>query len=130
MKKILKISLNLTFFLIAFALIGCGSSDNEISFETLPKYPGAEKGEKMEKSLFGMVGGKMAAYSTTDGYYEVVQFYTDTLRHWEPELTSQESSLGEQTAFVLKKNKGLVSVAIQELDDEGKVNITFMSVSR
>jgi hypothetical protein len=41
---------------------------------------------------------------------------------------SHTSELGRQTAISIPQKRGMVSVAIQEFIEEGKVNITLMAV--
>ena len=75
-----------------------------------------------------MPGGELVQYTTTDGFDEVVKFYTDALGKHKPDVMSHRSELGRQTAFSIPKKKGMISVAVQEFTEEGAVNITFMAV--
>jgi len=108
---------------------GCGSGGDELSLQDIPRYPNATEGESMAKSSpGGMVGGKLVQFSTTDSFDDVVDFYTDALNKYDPQIMSHTSGLGRQTAISISQKKGMISIAIQELSSEGKVNITFMAV--
>ena len=109
---------------------GCGNSKGEgPTMQDIPRYPNASEGESMEQSgPAGLVGGKLAQFTTTDSFDEVVDFYTDALNKYDPELLSHTSELGRQTAISIQRKKGMISLAIQEFTEEGKVNITFMAV--
>ena len=119
---------------ILFALLmgistGCGSGEEELSLQDIPRYPNAAEGESMAKSSpGGVVSGKLKQFSTTDSFDDVVDFYTDALNKYDPEIMSHTSGLGRQTAISISQKKGMISIAIQELSSEGKVNITFMAV--
>ena len=120
---------------VALALLihgatGCGSSSGDgPSLQDIPRYPNATETESMEHSSpGGFVGGKLTQFTTTDSFDEVVDFYTDALNKYNPELLSHTSELGRQTALSIKRKKGMISVAIQEFTEEGKVNITLMAV--
>jgi hypothetical protein len=119
---------------IAFAMLisiptGCGSSGGGLSLEDLPLYPYATEGESMEQSgPGGFMGGQLAQFTTTDPFDEVLDFYTDALNMYDPQLISHTSDLGRQTAISIPKKNGMISVSIQEFTEEEKVNITFMVV--
>lgn len=124
-------------FVVAFALFiyiptGCGnSSDKGPSLQDIPLYPDATEGETMEQSIpGGIVGGKLAQFTTTDSFDEVVDFYTVALNKYDPQFLSHTSELGRQTAISIPKKAGMISVAIQEFNEEEKVNITLMEVGR
>jgi len=121
----------LSILIISFA-IGCGGSGNSgPMLEDIPVYPNSTEGETMEKALpGGILGGKLAQYTTDDPFDDVVDFYTTALAPYNPELMSHTSDLGRQTVISIKKNKGMLSVTIQEFEEEGTVNITFMSVGK
>ena len=108
--------------------IGCGGSGGDgPSLQDIPRYPGATKGESMEgSSPGGMVHGNLAQFTTTDPFDQVLEFYTDALREYDPELMSRRSELGRQAALSIPRGNGVVSVAIQEFSEQGKVNITLM----
>jgi hypothetical protein len=121
--------------MIAIALLislptGCGFFGGDgPSLENIPLYPNATEGESMEQSVpGGFLGGKLAQYTTTDSFDEVMEYYTDALSHFESELISHTSELGRQAAFSIPQDKGIISVAIQEFTEEGQVNITLMAV--
>ena len=121
--------------MIAFVLLisiptGCGSSGGGgPSLQDIPRYPNAIEGESMEQSgPFGMMGGKLVQFTTTDPFDEVVDFYSDALYKYDTEFMSHTSDLGRQTAISIPQKSGMISVAIQEFTEEGKVNITFMAV--
>lgn len=83
----------------------------------------------MEKSTAaGMMKGSLAQFTTTDPFDRVVDFYTDALNKYNPQVMSNESDLGRQTALSISQKKGVLSVAIQEFAAQGRVNITFMAV--
>ena len=108
----------------------CGNSGgNGLSLQDIPRYPNAIEGESMEQSgPFGMMGGKLVQFTTTDPFDEVVDFYSDALYKYDTEFMSHTSDLGRQTAISIPQKSGMISVAIQEFTGEGKVNITFMAV--
>jgi hypothetical protein len=108
---------------------GCGSSGGGPSLEDIPLYPYATEAESVQQSgAGGFMGGKLAQFTTTDPFDEVMDFYTDALNKYKPQFMSHESALGRQTAISIPKKNGMISVAIQELTDEEIVNITFMAV--
>jgi hypothetical protein len=111
-------------------LTSCGSSGGDGPFlHDIPLYPNSTDGESMEQSGPGGFGsGKLAQYTTFDSFDEVVNFYTEALNAFSPKSMSHTSELGRQTALSIPKKKGMLSVAIQELTEEEKVNITFMEV--
>ena len=120
---------------VAFALLisiptGCGNSGSDgPTLQDIPRYPNATEGETMEQSSpAGFVGGKLSQFTTTDSFDEVVDFYTDALNKYDPEFLSHTSELGRQTAISIQRKNGMISVAIQEFTEEGKVNITLMAV--
>lgn len=83
----------------------------------------------MEKSIpGGLMGGKLAQFTTTDSFDDVMIFYSKALAGHKPKYMSHTSELGRQTAISIKQRKGMISVAVQEFTEEGKVNITFMAV--
>ena len=109
---------------------GCGNSNGKgPSLKDIPRYPNAIAGESMEQSIpGGLLGGKLVQFTTADSFDEVVDFYTDALNKYDPEFLSHTSELGRQTAISLPQKNGMISVAIQEFTEEGKVNITLMAV--
>jgi hypothetical protein len=111
---------------------GCGGSDgNGLSLRDIPPYPNASEGESMEQtSPGGLVGGGVSQFTTTDSFDQVLGFYTDALSSYQPESLSHTSELGRQAALTVTRENGLISVVIQEFTEEGKVNITFMSLGR
>ena len=128
-----KIPATLT-IVIAIALMtsiptGCGSSGGGLSLEDLPLYPYATEGESMEQSgPGGFMSGKLAQFTTTDSFDEVIDFYSDALNKYNPQFMDHTSDLGRQTAISIPKKNGMISVAIQEFTEEERVNITFMAV--
>ena len=115
---------------ILMICVGC-SSDIDTALEDIPLYPGASAGESMQQSVpGGFMGGALQQYSTPDTFEDVVDFYTDALRQHSTEIINHESELGRQTAFSIKQEKRITTVAIQEFNEEGMVNITFMAVGK
>lgn len=109
---------------------GC-SSDIDTAIEDIPLYPGATAGESMKQSIpGGFMGGALEQYSTNDPFEEVVDYYTSALIQYNTELISHESELGRQTAISIKQEKRITTVAIQEFNEEGVVNITLMAVGK
>ena len=83
----------------------------------------------MEQSVpGGFMGGKLVQFTTTDSFDTVMDFYTDALGPYNPELLSHTSELGRQIAISIPKKNGIVSVAIQEFTEEAVVNITFSEI--
>ena len=74
------------------------------------------------------MSGSLLQLTTTDSFDQVLDFYTDALGQYDPEFMSHTSELGRQTAISIPQKNGMVSVAIQEFIEEGKVNITLMAV--
>jgi len=119
------------FTLLINITTGCGSSGGGPSLEDIPLYPYASEGESMAQSGpggFGFMGGKIAQFTTSDRFDEVMDFYTNILNKYNPQLMSHTSELGRQTAISIPKKNGMISVTIQELAEEEIVNITFMAV--
>jgi len=111
---------------------GCGGSSEEaLTLEDIPIYPGAVEGESMEHSSpGGIVGANMIQYSSSDSFDDIEEFYSDALDIYDPDMMSHTSELGRQTAFSIPQDKGMISVSIQEFTEEETVNITFMKVGR
>jgi hypothetical protein len=119
----------IAFMLLITIATGCGSSGGGPSLGDLPLYPYATEGESMEQSgPGGFMGGKLAQFTTTDPFDEVMDFYTDALNKYNPQFISNTSELGRQTAISIPKKNGMISIAIQEFTEEEIVNITFMAV--
>ena len=117
------------FVLLISITTGCGSSGGGPSLEDLPLYPYATEGESMEQSgSGGFMAGKLAQFTTTDSFDEVIDFYSDALNMYNPQFMDHTSELGRQTAISILKKNGMISVAIQEFTEEEIVNITFMAV--
>ena len=115
--------------LVVIATGGGCSSGIESALQDIPRYPGATAGESMEHSLpGGFLGGALEQFTTTDPFEEVLDFYTDALYQYDTEFMNHESELGRQTAISIPQKKGMITVAIQEFTEEGKVNITLMAV--
>ena len=81
-----------------------------------------------QSSPGGMVHGNLAQFTTTDSFDQVLEFYTNALREYDPEFMSHTSELGRQAALSIRRENGILSVAIQEFSEEGTVNITLMAV--
>ncbi len=111
---------------------GCeNSSVGGLSLRDIPLYPGATEGQSMaQSSPFGIVGGELKQFTTTDSYDEVLEFYSDALSGFSPEFLSHKSELGRQTGISIPRKNGMITVAVQEFIGEEAVNITFMSVGR
>jgi len=120
------------FVLIFLLLTSCGKTDEGgLALEDLPRYPGATHVESMEQSVpGGLMGGKLEQYTTADSYDDVLQFYVEALSEFDPETSSFESELGQQTAISLPRENGTLTVAVQAFQEEGTVSITFMSLGR
>jgi hypothetical protein len=80
------LALAIAFVLLISVPTGCGSSGGGgPSLQHIPRYPNATAGESMEQSSpFGMVGGKLEQFTTTDSFDEVVDFYSDALNKYNP----------------------------------------------
>lgn len=116
--------------LLTFILYACGSPQQAgPALQDLPIYPNASKGESMQASMLGMMGGSLAQYSTTDSFDEVLSFYNESLASHNPEVMSHSTELGRQAALSIRKENGMVTVSIQEFTEEGTVAITLMEVS-
>jgi hypothetical protein len=76
----------------------------------------------------GVVSGQLEQFITTDAFDDVVDFYTDALHQYDPEILSHTSELGRQTVFTIQLKKEMISVAIQEFTEEEQVDITLMAV--
>lgn len=116
--------------LVLAMCFGC-SSNIDSALQEIPIYPGAIESESMKQSIpGGFMGGALKQYSTTDPFDMVVEYYTDALNQSDTEFMNHESELGRQTAISLKQKKRITTVAIQEFNEEGMVNITFMAVGK
>jgi hypothetical protein len=122
--------LALALSLLVHVCMGCGSSGGEgPSLQDIPRYPNATPGESMAgSSPGGMVSGNLAQFRTTDSFDQVLDFYTEALREYDPQLLSNRSELGRQSAFSIRQKSGMTTVVIQEFVEEGSVNITLMAV--
>ncbi|MFC1488517.1 hypothetical protein ACFL6B_01580 [Thermodesulfobacteriota bacterium] len=129
-KKHGTLALVVAFVLLVNIPMGCGNSNSKgLSMQDVPRYPNATEVESMEQSsLGGLVGGKLAQFTTTDSFDEVLDFYADALNKYNPEHMSHTSELGRQTAISIPQKNGMISIAIQEFTEEEKVNITLMAV--
>ena len=116
-------------FLISLPL-GCGDSGgSKLSLQDIPRYPDATEGETITQSAAGgTVSGKLLQFTSTDPFDKVLDFYTDAMNQYDLKVSSQESEFGRQTALTVLQKGGMITIAIQEFVDEGKVNITFMTV--
>lgn len=124
-----KLVIILALAMLTTLFIGCGgSADSGPALKDIPRYPDTTEGESMEQSGFAGMVGNFSQFTTTNDYEDVVDFYDDALQKYEPKVMSHTSELGRQTAFSMPRKTGMVSVAIQEFTEEGKVNITFMGV--
>ena len=124
----LRLALVLT--LMIHSSTGCGSAGGEgPSLRDIPLYPNAIEGESMGgSSPGGVVSGNLAQYTTSDSFDQVLDFYTDALSEYDPQLLSHASELGRQAAFSIRQKNGTLTVVIQEFTEEGSVNITLMAV--
>ncbi len=121
--------LSVTILLFVYFISGCGNSKKELSFKAIPQYPASTPEQSMEGSGFaGMVGGELKQFSTTDPFNAVVEFYSGELDKYNPETISHTSELGRQTAITIKQEKKVITIAIQEHKEEGRVMITHMAV--
>ena len=112
-------------------LYSCSSDEaSGPSINDIPVYPNSKKGESMQHSMFGMIGGALQQYSTTDGFKRVLGFYESELALYNPDVMTHHLEHGRQSAITIEKDDGALTVAIQEYKDEGQVMITFMEVSK
>ena len=117
--------------LLLLTLSGCGGSDSgpAPSLNDIPQYPNAAESESMQQSaLGGMINGEVRQLMTTDKYDDVLSFYTDALSDSAPEVIADKSPMGQQTAFAIMREDGIISVTIQEFKKENQVAITLMSI--
>lgn len=125
-----KLTMVILLAMLAGISTGCSSSTGP-SLENIPHYPNAIKGEAMEMSgPGGFMGANIVQMTTTDSFDKVVDFYTHALREYKTGILSNTTELGRATAFSIEQKKGVISVAIQEFNKEGKVNITLMAAGR
>lgn len=114
--------------LIALLLGGCGEPSVGPSTAAISRYPGATLGETLEASApFGLFGGHLEQYTTRDSYEDVLAFYRESLRSYDPEVVTHETPQGRQTALSIDVEGGGITVAIQEFREEDAVNITLMA---
>ena len=105
----------MTFCLLACFLAGCGNSKKELSFQDIPNYPASTPEQHMEgPGIAGMPGGELIQLSTTDPFDTVVEFYSDELGQYQPEILSHTSGLGRQTALTIQQENKVITVTIQE----------------
>ena len=129
-KRLRKTIARIIMFSLLICITSCGSSDSDKpSLQDIPRYPNSTEGESMEQSLpGGLMGGKLVQFTTNDPFDEVVNFYTDALKAYEPNFLSHKSDLGRQTTISIPQKNGMISIAIQEFTEENAVNITLMAV--
>ncbi len=118
-----------TILILLCLILSCGGSKKKLSFGDIPHYPASAPGQSMDGSSFGgMVGGELTQLFTSDPFDAVVEFYSDELDKYNPEIISHATELGRQTAITIKQEKKVITVAIQEHSEEKKVVITHMIV--
>ena len=126
--KILFYSLILIFNTL---LISCSSDESDRpTINDIPPYPNSVKGESMQQSMFGVVGGSLQQYSSDDDFKQIFTFYKTELAQYAPEVMTHNLEIGRQSAISIEKENGGITIAIQEYKGEGKVMITFMEVSK
>ena len=115
---------------LLLTLSACGNSGSKgPSMNDIPTYPNARVGESLEQHFpGGMMGGMLQQYTTSDAYEDVLAFYEEALSGYATEVMQQPSELGRQVAISIRREKGVITVAIQEFTAEGLVNITLMEV--
>jgi flagellar basal body-associated protein FliL len=111
-------------FIILFMIAGCNKDESEEV--RIPDYPGA-----VEDQSYNM--GDMARVKrllTSDSYEAVLSFYKEELKQYDPEIRSYVLEDSRQTELnVVKEEKRVISVVVQEFEGEDKVAIVHMGVS-
>lgn len=107
-------------------LSSCGKAEKSSvsSRPAIPPYPNAIHDQSIEKK--GM--GQLERVYTHDSFYEVVQFYSEKLEQYDPNSVSHTSELGRQMAITFEKEGRTISVAIQGMEEENMVFVTYMTV--
>lgn len=123
-RKMLAITVALSVFVIA----GCAKSGvDEQLVQDIPRYPNAQETESMGQSfLGGMMSANLAQYTTTDSFDEVVGFYSKALTEFETEVSTYSTEQGRQIAIDVAREKGELTIAVQEFPQDKKVSITLM----
>jgi hypothetical protein len=110
--------------IILFMLAGCNKGGLEDV--RLPHYPGA-----VEDQSYNMGGmAQVKRLLTSDSYEEVLSFYKEELKQYDPEIQSYVLEDSRQTRIdVVNEEKRVISVVVQEFEGEDKVAIVFMGIS-
>ncbi|MFO7559087.1 MAG: hypothetical protein R6X10_09680 [Desulfobacterales bacterium] len=126
MKSFINAAISILF--LTGIILSCESSKTELSFQDIPHYPASIPEQHMEGSGFSETAGEeLKLLSTTDPFKTVVAFYTDELNQYNPEVISQASEPGRQTAITVKQGTKVLTVVIKEHGKEGRVVITHMA---
>ena len=119
----------MSIYFLVCCIGGCGNTKKELSFQDIPNYPASTPEQNMEgPGIAGMPGGELIQLSTADPFDTVVEFYSDELRRYKPEILSHTSGLGRQTAMTIQQANKVITVTIQDHGDEDRVVITHMGV--
>ncbi len=116
--------------LLLVFLAGCGSSSDEgLRLKDIPHYPNSTQQESMAQSNpWGGLSASLVQLTTTDTHDDVMSFYTAALSQYETEVVTHDTGDGRQTAISIPQKNGTITVAIQEFQRHGPVNITLMRV--
>jgi hypothetical protein len=110
-------------FLFPLTLGGCSQSN---ALEEIVEYPGAIEDQEHEAKLLGVSLAKVKRVVTEDSYDKVLEYYSDVLEPYNPDVISHDLEDGRQTAITITGNNSL-TIAIQEFKKEGKTSITYMN---
>lgn len=110
--------------LLSFVVAGCSKADESEQLR-IPGYPNA-----VHDQTHGMEGvAKVTRLITSDSFDEVLAFYTEQLKEYNPEITPYELEGGRQTAIkVSDRKKREITVVVQEFIKEEKVAIVYMGI--
>lgn len=111
------------------SLLTAGCTKDPSDQIIIPIYPGAEADEEYNMKGLGVSLGMVKRVVTSDSYEDVLAYYVEKLKQYNPEILSHEQEDIRQTAFtVIENEKGSKTVAVQEFKEEGVVAITYMRV--
>ncbi len=125
-----KISTSILLGWLILMLSACGgTSGPELTLSDIPIFPDAKEAASMLPTDMAGMKGNLKQYSSSASYDDVVNFYINALQTYQTHVVGHTSELGRQAAISIRKAKGGLSVAIQELAAENTVHITLMEVT-
>jgi hypothetical protein len=112
--------------LLSFLSAGCSNKEETVQI-TVPQYPGATEDQEHDAKIMGMSLGKIKRLITDDSYEDVLAYYEEKLKDYNPEVVTYDLEDGRQTAMTIAESENFViTLAIQEFEEDGKVAIVYM----